>query len=263
MPRPPIWQYIKTNLRVSFTAWEKGERMSIVLGALIALAFAAFALWGFQISWDSWAVNSWVALLGAWFLCLVLIVTPYRLWAEQKKRIDEFETSLVPKLEIIHTIQDFQQTMEPDYFLSWNASVGVQSQSNSTVHGVELVLESAVSEETPERESHHIQGRLLPKEAGAVRTSINPLDTKHYDVAKAKLLAAGRDEQGQIFLGPLGERRNWFSLSDGLHTITLRVSGEDSPPRIRKFRTGLTGERHFIFESLPDENAEENADGTR
>lgn len=107
-----IWNYIRTNLRVSFAIWEKSERMSILVGALVALAFATATFWGFDIEWSPWAIKSWAALLGAWFACLVLVVAPYRMWCTEKLRADALEQiSQKPKTEPVRLTEDNEKNL--------------------------------------------------------------------------------------------------------------------------------------------------------
>lgn len=98
--RSLLWQYIRENLGASLAIWRQGEGMSVLVGALIALVFAALGFWGFDVQWQPNAATWWVQLLGAWFLMLVVLVTPFRMWKAQHLRIEQLEAEKLPSIII-------------------------------------------------------------------------------------------------------------------------------------------------------------------
>jgi hypothetical protein len=86
-----VWKYICTNLQHSFGVWEKGERVSVLLGLLVAAAIAALPLIGISAT-TSIDLNTQLGLgFALWFAVLVLVVTPYRLWREQSDEIERLK----------------------------------------------------------------------------------------------------------------------------------------------------------------------------
>jgi hypothetical protein len=86
-----LWEYIKANLRHSFALWEVGERVSVLLGLLIAAAIAALPLIGISFVLDIDRARLGGLGLALWFVALMLVVTPFRLWREQNAKIATLE----------------------------------------------------------------------------------------------------------------------------------------------------------------------------
>ena len=88
-----VWEYVCTNLRHSFGVWKKGESVSVLLGILVAAVIAALPLIGLSFLADiDWSQRVGLGL-ALWFGVLVLVVTPYRLWKEQREEIEGLKTS--------------------------------------------------------------------------------------------------------------------------------------------------------------------------
>ena len=81
-----IFAYIAENLRLSIATWGVGSRMTSLLAAFIALGLAVFTLLGGAAAGVTLPgyQGSLPLLLGVWFLFLILIVTPYRMWLGQR-----------------------------------------------------------------------------------------------------------------------------------------------------------------------------------
>jgi hypothetical protein len=94
-----IGAYIAENLRLSFAAWGIGQRMASLGGVLIALVLALLAIKGIEATFTPSAINGVAVTLGAWFLFLVLVVTPYRMWLAQRRQIAamtaEIQTAII------------------------------------------------------------------------------------------------------------------------------------------------------------------------
>ena len=76
--------YAKENLWHSFVFWEVGERVSVLLGFLIAAGLAGLSLYGISVVIEADTIQWFIVGFGFWFLFLVLVVTHYRLWADQR-----------------------------------------------------------------------------------------------------------------------------------------------------------------------------------
>ncbi|MEX1108005.1 MAG: hypothetical protein WEC00_03750 [Dongiaceae bacterium] len=106
------FSYILADFNASLRLWEKAAGM----GALVSVLFAAIVVlvgwWGFEVKVDPFAKNFWTLFIGAWFLILVLIVTPFRMWSEQLDQIRMLEHYKVPKIEISDPMQYFVPWLE-------------------------------------------------------------------------------------------------------------------------------------------------------
>lgn len=82
-----VWEYAKQNLHRSFLSWERRERVRVLLGFAIAAMVAALPVWGLKAAINP--SSNELAAIGfvAWFLALVLVVTPYRMWKEQRQEL--------------------------------------------------------------------------------------------------------------------------------------------------------------------------------
>jgi hypothetical protein len=71
--------------------WEGAERVSVLLGFLIAALLAALSLYGISVVLEPTFYQKIAVALGLWFVFLMLVVTPYRLWREQAVKIETLE----------------------------------------------------------------------------------------------------------------------------------------------------------------------------
>lgn len=98
-----LWQYIKRNAQTSFAIWERGEAAAVLIGAALAAVLALLSIYGLQIIFEFDIGAVFAGLLVAWFAFIVLIITPYRIWKDDKRRITELEEKIAPRIKIIHS----------------------------------------------------------------------------------------------------------------------------------------------------------------
>lgn len=136
-----IKDYIIENLRLSLAAWGAGSRVGSLVGALIALGLAIFALVGGAAAGLVIPTNYIPLLLGVWFLFLVLIVTPFRMWQARGVTIGERDKTIVDlqaqtatktasqeKLNKLWRVRDAgiklrNMRLQPSSVLGWTADV--------------------------------------------------------------------------------------------------------------------------------------------
>jgi hypothetical protein len=95
-----IGQYLRADFSSSIAFWHKGEAMSVLVGALAAFVITVVGIFGFQIRFGFDTAQFWTIAVAAYFLVLLLLVTPFRMWNEQRLRIDSFEREREPKIAI-------------------------------------------------------------------------------------------------------------------------------------------------------------------
>lgn len=83
--------YVLENLKTSFALWGASTRGGTLLAALIAFVLAVA---GFELVWQPASERYWTMMIGAWFLTLVFIVTPVRMWTIERGRVDELSAHL-------------------------------------------------------------------------------------------------------------------------------------------------------------------------
>src|SRR3981081_1219071 len=89
-----FWSYIRTNFALSFLTWKGAEGIVKLLGALLTLSFILLHMNGYAVSFSPELLNGIGAAVVLWFVLLFIVVTPYRMWRSQLKRIRELEADL-------------------------------------------------------------------------------------------------------------------------------------------------------------------------
>jgi len=90
--------YIAENLRLSFAAWGEAHRVGSVIAAIVSLIVAILALMGANAKIQPDTFQGIAILAGAWFIALVVIVTPYRMWALEHAAIIKLTRQFQPQL---------------------------------------------------------------------------------------------------------------------------------------------------------------------
>ena len=91
-------QYGWADLRASVEFWHRGEAMGALLGAVIALAITVIGLRGVRVEFNQNNGQFWQVAIGAYLFVLLSIVTPFRMWRDQRLAIDKLTYRLTPKL---------------------------------------------------------------------------------------------------------------------------------------------------------------------
>ena len=98
MPTPR--EYIRHLLRDSIVVWGRGQNFTkyggIVLGSLLLL----FLLFGYTVLFKPEAGLWTSAALVLWFVVVVLVVSPYRIWKVERVRVEKYEDDAKPKISV-------------------------------------------------------------------------------------------------------------------------------------------------------------------
>ncbi len=95
-----VREYVLENFKLSLGVWDASERMSTLIGmVLAAAATAVLATFGYAI--EIRGVDKWQALLAIWFVVLFVFVTPFRMWKKQKQKIEAFEDAAKPRVQLV------------------------------------------------------------------------------------------------------------------------------------------------------------------
>lgn len=121
-----IGSYIAENTRLSFAAWSGGYRVGSLIAAVTALVLTGFALATGAIAGVAPStITGWLTLSGAaWFLFLVLIVTPFRMWdargstiVGQDKTIEDLQDQIAAKAVAQKTLEELWRYREAGIIL--------------------------------------------------------------------------------------------------------------------------------------------------
>ena len=94
-----ISEYVKENLSLSFASWSQGQKVSSLIGVLVAAVIVALGWIGLTIAQPD-VQKYWPVALVTFFLVLVLVVTPFRMWQRERRRAEGAELKLNPKLKV-------------------------------------------------------------------------------------------------------------------------------------------------------------------
>ncbi len=95
-----ILLYIAELSRVTKDAFERRELVNTAMSALVALLVVWVTVQGLeQIPGIGVEAHEKTWISGLWLIVFFLVVAPYHLWREQRKKIESFEDKLKPKLK--------------------------------------------------------------------------------------------------------------------------------------------------------------------
>jgi len=94
---PAIAEYIKENLRLSFASWSQGQKVGPLAGLVGATVVGLLGSAGIAYLLPS-VQRYWPLALLIFFLFLALVVTPFRMWRHERKRVELAEQRPRPKL---------------------------------------------------------------------------------------------------------------------------------------------------------------------
>lgn len=107
-PNVSVWEYAKAVVRHSFFSWERGERVANLINISIGAALGLLSYLGVKAATDLSPAFQFTIGLAVWFLTLVLLITPYRLWRDQALEIDRL-TVRNRKQADLDEISDYRQ----------------------------------------------------------------------------------------------------------------------------------------------------------
>ena len=96
------WEdYAKNVLRDSFALWERGEHVAMFAGVVLgSLLLGVILVFGITIQFTPEA-GLWASgLLLSWLIILVFVVSPYRIWRRERKKVEEYEDAARPKINV-------------------------------------------------------------------------------------------------------------------------------------------------------------------
>ena len=157
------FRYWRENVWRSLNAWDKGDRVSVLIAALAALILAVLSALGVQMRTDDWDTGSTILLgLGVWFVVLVTLITPARMWLGQRQRLESLQ---LPDIEIeIHRLakglprpkQLFAGSVSTAHEVFWSIEVTVTN-TTDTQQGIRDFRLEFVDES-----ERYVLTRLLP-----------------------------------------------------------------------------------------------------
>jgi len=97
--------YLKQCFRRSVLVWEETQRKGNLIGASIAGVFAVvWALFGITIDFVPEVFIVIVLFFSLWLLILLLFVTPYQMWRDERKKRLSLEDAVRPQLQFGKTM---------------------------------------------------------------------------------------------------------------------------------------------------------------
>lgn len=130
-----LLRYIKANARCSFTIWEKHEAAAVLMGAGIAAVLAVLTLHGFEIVFNTKVEQYYFPVfVFLWFVAIVLLVTPYRMWRESYEIISEYQKRMRPILGASY--DDSSPACHKEVFLSADGG-----KTGTKGHSIRLMIE--------------------------------------------------------------------------------------------------------------------------
>ena len=97
-------QYFKGLGRITVHRIDKGERMRAILLAIAALVGAYLAALQIKVAPPDKA-ETWAWTAGFWIIFQFVFIAPYLLWLEAKKKIENYEEEMRPKLAVSEPIR--------------------------------------------------------------------------------------------------------------------------------------------------------------
>lgn len=92
-----VWEYIKATLKFSFAIWERQEARAVLVGAFISALLAFVSLHGIEVAFNyTFERYYFPILVFLWFVVIVLVVTPYRMWENSQTEIAALRNTLQP-----------------------------------------------------------------------------------------------------------------------------------------------------------------------
>lgn len=177
-----LWAYCLENLKMSFGAWGVSQRASTLVGALLALALA-FA--GMKLEWHPDSPTYWAQAIGLWFGILVILITPIRMWIDERKKVEEL-TEIPERISYVEVAQRAKKD------LGWTFEDGLQTEDfhkaiRQAAHDGVVVLHGRFDvENVRERDKAHYLLRAIPGSFWSDRYIDVPPDgfpaVKNYDI---------------------------------------------------------------------------------
>ena len=246
--------YLWENLKTSFGEWKEHQAMSNFLMFLFALLLAV----GISIPiGDNWG-DQLALFVGAWFGCLVLIITPVRMWKRQDDKVKKYEEQ---KIELVFDEDRYPgcKGLMKYYDKNGNVSgehvyyrVGTRALGGNTIEGVEVLLTNFEPQG-----ADFLPQALNPKDCPSDAPSTFSVDpgeipSRYVEVIKWDKFRHEIEICYRQNYSDTGRKLPRF-IPCQLYTFTLLVHGRDIPSFTRKFVGGVEGEE-FKFYSKGNDN---------
>lgn len=102
-----VSRYVLDLWRVSQRAFERRELMSTIITSLVALIVAYLTALQIKIAVPHGELWEWV--VGLWIIFQFIFIAPFRLYQEQRRKLDEYDEEARPKVSVSAPIE----TVEP------------------------------------------------------------------------------------------------------------------------------------------------------
>ena len=126
--RPTVGEYVVTVLRRSVASWQ-GADVWFALAAYLAILLLPISVTGLLEDFLGEWVSKTIALLAmGWLAVLFLVITPFRMWQEERYRMNLVEEAGQPKIHVAWRFRD------P------HAELIIKNQSAKTITGIEVMF---------------------------------------------------------------------------------------------------------------------------
>jgi ABC-type multidrug transport system fused ATPase/permease subunit len=173
--------YLKQSFRQSFAFYERGEAMASLGGGMASLVMTVVtAVVGRDVVAEVPGSVEWAIYLATWFLFLVLVVTPFRMWRAQRKELDGLKRSLSQTVQIENPRRAFSRSENTE---SWRLSIAVRNVS--TDRSFDDVSMSAIILMPSGDASRDAELHRIGRNPDGARTRLNPGESAEFLVAEA------------------------------------------------------------------------------
>jgi hypothetical protein len=228
---PTRSEYVRNVARDSFMLWEHGQRIAVFSGVVLgSLLLGVFLALGVAITFKPEA-GWWVSgVLVIWLVFLVLVVSPYRVWAREREKVEDIEEAAKPTINVDWR---FRSGMFAEMILTNMSSktlprvvLSFRNYRKSDGSGVTDVLQN-----------------MLP--VGGNQSSIR-LDPFVQTFFRFALIKKRKDGNSYIQLTPSGQ--DPIDIDDREIGVKLAVSGENIPSQAINFRLSLDDKETLSIE---------------
>ena len=211
--RPKIWGYIVTVFKRSLMGFDSANRLITIVSYIAIIVISVVALdpieefLGDKIEGDKIEkLFSYVAI--AWLVLLFLVISPYRVWADEKHKILQIEEANNPRIHIGWRFND------P------NAELIVTNQSARTLTGIDVMFRNY--RKADGSDIRDVLRSLVSNDGKQPPINLNPLVPTYFRFSQLQLIQVG-GTASIVVTSEDGEEK-WLGQEAG---IKLGISGID------------------------------------
>lgn len=104
-----LQRYARRVFRSGFAIWDQHVGLTVLISAAISGLIALLSAYALRVTFGFDTVVFYAAFIVLWFVFVVLVITPFRIWREDAARIEALEEMAIPKIKVI----DVLETTEP------------------------------------------------------------------------------------------------------------------------------------------------------